>query len=245
MRGTRTTRPTTWGLGFLLLMQAGQAAAAERSIYFYGVQDVTEARWLEHLAVWRSEGIGRVIVSLEAGQTFLLEDHSEAQKLADLFSLACAHGIRIEGLIIDQPYHNAVQQDVDEVKPRGKRSKQFETQQKIKIHQRAIVVPYCLLPILREQRRSKDLSDIPHAMNIGILLYLRVVVINEAVGQRVGINQKGEQKQASQQISSPGFRSASRETHSPASCCVGKSLLLPGVESHPLKSFIVNALGKL
>jgi len=86
-----------------MLTLAGQTVAAERSIYFYGVHEVTEARWLEHLKLWRSEGIGRVIVSLEAGPKFLLEDLSEAQKLADLFSLACAHGIRIEGLILQDP----------------------------------------------------------------------------------------------------------------------------------------------
>jgi hypothetical protein len=86
-----------------MLMLVSQAAAAERSVYFYGVQDVTEARWLEHLTQWRSEGIDRAIVSLEAGPRFLLDDTHEEQKLAGLFSLACARGIRIEGLILQDP----------------------------------------------------------------------------------------------------------------------------------------------
>jgi hypothetical protein len=103
MQGIKTARPAAPAVGLLMLMLAGQAAAAERSVYFYGVHEVTEARWLDHLALWRSEDIGRVIVSLEAGPMFLLEDRSEAQKLAHLFSLACAHGIRIEGLILQDP----------------------------------------------------------------------------------------------------------------------------------------------
>jgi hypothetical protein len=84
-------------------MFIGQAAGAERSVYFYGIQDVSEARWSEHLALWRSEGIDRAIVSLEAGPKFLLNDRNQAQKLAGLFSLACARGIRIEGLILQDP----------------------------------------------------------------------------------------------------------------------------------------------
>jgi hypothetical protein len=86
-----------------MLTLVGQAVAAERSVYFYGIHDVTEARWLEDLSLWRSEGIDRVIVSLEAGPRFLLEDRPEAKKLADLFSLARARGIRIEGLILQDP----------------------------------------------------------------------------------------------------------------------------------------------
>jgi hypothetical protein len=103
MQGTKITGPGKWVLGLLIMTLAGQAAAAERSVYFYGIHGVTEARWLEYLLLWRSEGIGRVIVSLEAGPEFLLEDRSEAQKLADLFSLARARGIRIEGLILQDP----------------------------------------------------------------------------------------------------------------------------------------------
>jgi hypothetical protein len=86
-----------------MLTLVGQAAAAERSVYFYGIHQVSEAHWMEHLSLWRSEGIGRVIVSLESGPRFLLDDRAEAQRLADLFSLACARGIRIEGLILQDP----------------------------------------------------------------------------------------------------------------------------------------------
>ena len=103
MREIKIARPGARVLGLLMLTLVGQAAAAERSVYFYGVHEVTEARWLEHLSLWRSEGIGRVIVSLEAGPKFLLEDGREAQHLANLFSLACARGIRIEGLILQDP----------------------------------------------------------------------------------------------------------------------------------------------
>ncbi len=103
MQETKIVRSGTWVLGMLMLTLVGQAATAERSVYFYGIHEVTEARWLEHLSLWHSEGIGRVIVSLEAGPKFLLEDRPEAQKLANLFSLACARGIRIEGLILQDP----------------------------------------------------------------------------------------------------------------------------------------------
>jgi hypothetical protein len=103
MQGTTIARSGTWVLGLLMLTLVGQAAAAERSVYFYGIHQVTEARWQEHLSLWRSEGVGRVIVSLESGPRFLLDDRAEAQKLADLFSLACARGIRIEGLILQDP----------------------------------------------------------------------------------------------------------------------------------------------
>jgi hypothetical protein len=87
----------------VLLAAAAIAQGAERSVYFYDVDNTSEAAWLNQIHKWRSEGIQRAIVSVESGRKFLLQDAVEAPRLARLFAEAASVGIRTEALILQDP----------------------------------------------------------------------------------------------------------------------------------------------
>lgn len=90
-------------LKVLLSVNAADAGTAGRSVYFYGLEGETPARWQTRLAHWRAAGIDRVIGSLEAGPALLLDDEAEARHLAGLFRQAVERGIQVEGLILQDP----------------------------------------------------------------------------------------------------------------------------------------------
>ena len=87
----------------LLVPSVMHGRTAERSVYLYDIQKVSDAGWLRLLNKWHQSGVERAIVSLEAGREFLLEDHKQSDRLMQLFGLASRFGIRIEGLILQDP----------------------------------------------------------------------------------------------------------------------------------------------
>jgi len=103
MKPQRKNGNVASAIALFVLVAAAHAAAAERAAYFYEVQNVSQADWQRQIAKWHSEGITQAIVSLEAGSTLLLEEPRHSQRLAELFTLAAAIGIRIEGLILQHP----------------------------------------------------------------------------------------------------------------------------------------------
>lgn len=82
---------------------AGSAAARERSVYLYGIETISRSDWSRQIGKWQAEGIQRAIVSLEAGPRFLLENQPGSDRLREYFTAAVANGIRIEGLILQDP----------------------------------------------------------------------------------------------------------------------------------------------
>jgi hypothetical protein len=87
----------------LTLPESIQANSAERSIYLYDIQKVSDNEWLRLLTQWRQSGIGCAIVSLETGLEFLLDDQRQSARLTQLFGVARRFGIRIEGLVLQDP----------------------------------------------------------------------------------------------------------------------------------------------
>lgn len=95
-------RPTMLSM-LLIFLFAGFTTANERSVYFYGIERLSHAQWTNQLTQWRSQGIGRATVSLEAGPRFLLSDRTMEKRLARLFTQATGSGVRIEGMILQDP----------------------------------------------------------------------------------------------------------------------------------------------
>jgi len=87
----------------LILSLAGFLAANERSVYFYGIQKLSDPEWADQVSQWKSQGIRKPIVSLEARPEFLLADRSMEKRLAKLFAQAVGSGIPIEGMILQDP----------------------------------------------------------------------------------------------------------------------------------------------
>jgi hypothetical protein len=98
----RYARPTMFAIP-LILSLAGLMAASERSVYFYGIQKLSDAQWTNQLNEWRTQGIGKATVSLEAGPSFLLAHRSMEKRLARFFAQAVSWGVRIEGMILQDP----------------------------------------------------------------------------------------------------------------------------------------------
>lgn len=87
----------------IVMTLAGSAAARERSVYLYGIDKISRADWDSQIAKWQAEGMQRAIVSLETGPRLLLENQAESDRLKEYFSAAVAKGMRIEGLILQDP----------------------------------------------------------------------------------------------------------------------------------------------
>ncbi len=85
------------------LAMSWPAGAAEHSVYFYGLKDVTADEWSANVVRWSREGLSRITVSLEAGREFLLNDPAQTARLSGFFRLAAAHGLRIEGMVLQDP----------------------------------------------------------------------------------------------------------------------------------------------
>jgi len=85
------------------LASAAIVQGAERSVYFYDAQNISEAAWLDQIRKWESEGIRRAIVSVESGQICLLQDATAAPRLARFFAEAASAGIHTEALILQDP----------------------------------------------------------------------------------------------------------------------------------------------
>jgi hypothetical protein len=98
----RYARPTMFSISLMLLL-AGFVTANERSVYFYGIEKLSDAQWTNELDHWRSQGIGKATVSLEAGPRFLLADRAMEKRFARLFAQAAGSGVRIEGMILQDP----------------------------------------------------------------------------------------------------------------------------------------------
>jgi len=79
-----------FSLVLLFYLTAIPMPAAERAACFYGVHRVTEIEGQDRLVNWRSQGIGRVIVSIGAGPKFLLDDYNTALTLGRYFLKGCA-----------------------------------------------------------------------------------------------------------------------------------------------------------
>jgi hypothetical protein len=87
----------------VLFTVVSSAAARERSVYLYGIEKISRSDWDRQIAKWQAEGVQRAIVSLEAGSRSLLENQAVSDRLTDYFTGAVLKGIRIEGLILQDP----------------------------------------------------------------------------------------------------------------------------------------------
>jgi hypothetical protein len=79
------------------------ATAAERSVYVYSIDQLTDEQWAGDLTRWRSEGIQRLMVSMESGPRLLLADQTQSRRVAERLALANLQGFRVEAMILQDP----------------------------------------------------------------------------------------------------------------------------------------------
>ncbi len=88
-----------------------------------------------------------------------------------------------------------VQNQIHQMKPEGEPTKDFVTDEIGKTHQRPIIVAYALSALEGPDGAVEDLSDISEAVDIGVFENLVVIVVDEAVSERVDVRQRGQQDQ--------------------------------------------------
>ena len=85
--------------------------------------------------------------------------------------------------LVKQPHHQAVHQNRDQMKSRREYSKQFVTEQISKAHHRTVIVPNfpVALSLIRQHGSRKQLPGIFQAVDVRVVLDLRVIVVHKSV----------------------------------------------------------------
>src|SRR5713101_7949781 len=93
-----------------------------------------------------------------------------------------------------QPDDCGVKQDVGQMEAVGQRAEELIADQVAEGHQRAIVVRDALRALERPDRGAEDLAEVMEAADVGILNKLRIVVIDKAAGQGIGVGHDGQEE---------------------------------------------------